>query len=89
MESFANIPEYQKAEFMRYLEDEQMKESLKMYNRLVEGCFSKCVTTFRSKQLDEKENKCVAQCSEKFMKLTQRVGLRFAEYQALKAQPPK
>jgi len=29
MESFSQLPEYQKAEFMRYLEEQQMKESLR------------------------------------------------------------
>ena len=29
MESFVNLPEYQKAEFMKYLEEQQVKESLK------------------------------------------------------------
>lgn len=33
----------QKSEFMRHLEDQQMKDSLKMYNYLVETCFDKCV----------------------------------------------
>jgi len=66
-----------------------MKDSLKMYNHLVESCFDKCVMVgwggnFNSKQLSEDESKCVCQCSEKFMKLTQRVGFRFAEYQATK-----
>ncbi|MEY2798237.1 MAG: hypothetical protein RIS22_503 [Actinomycetota bacterium] len=29
MDAFTNLPEHQKAEFLRHLEDEQMKESLK------------------------------------------------------------
>ncbi len=75
-----------------------------MYNRLVESCFTKCVTVssykifyhilkfnkyikgFKTKQLDGKETECVTKCSEKFMKVTQRVGTRFAEYQAIKGQ---
>lgn len=39
---------------------------------------------FSSKQLNETESKCITHCSEKFMKLTQRAGFRFAENQALK-----
>lgn len=39
---------------------------------------------FNSKDLSEQESKCISQCSEKFMKLTQRVGFRFTEYQAIK-----
>lgn len=43
MDSFSNIPEHQKAEFLRHLEEQQVKDSLRMYNNLVESCFSKCV----------------------------------------------
>jgi import inner membrane translocase subunit TIM9 len=64
----------------------QMKDSLEMYNRLVEKCFGECVHSFRSKSLDKKETDCVKHCSEKYIKLTQRVGLRFAEQQALAQQ---
>ena len=39
---------------------------------------------FNSKQLSESESQCVTKCSEKFMKLTQRVGFRFTEYQAIR-----
>ena len=39
-----NLSDSQKAEYIRYVEDLQMKESVKMVNRLVEECFDKCVT---------------------------------------------
>lgn len=42
MDSFTNLPEHQKGEFMRHLQDTQMKDSLRMYNKLVEDCFDKC-----------------------------------------------
>lgn len=91
MDAFSNIPEHQKAEFMRHLEDQQMKDSLKMYNNLVESCFDKCVMVgwggnFTSKNLSDTESKCINTCGNKFMKLTQRVGFRFAEFQALREQ---
>jgi hypothetical protein len=41
---------------------------------------------FRSKNLEEGEAKCVANCAEKFMKLSQRVGFRMGEYNAVKSQ---
>ena len=40
MNALQNIPEHQKPEFMRSLETMQMKDSLKMYNNLVEQCFA-------------------------------------------------
>ena len=50
--------------------------------------FIVCTTLqgFRSKNLEESESKCVNQCAEKFMKLTQRVGFRFSEYQTIQGQ---
>mmetsp|Transcript_21935 Transcript_21935/g.19956 ORF Transcript_21935/g.19956 Transcript_21935/m.19956 type:complete len:95 (-) Transcript_21935:57-341(-) len=91
MDSFKNIPEYQKAEFLRHLEDQQIKDSLRMYNTLVESCFDKCVHvgwngSLNSKQLTGTETSCISNCTEKYMKLTQRVGFRLTEYQALQAQ---
>ena len=54
-----------------------------MYNNLVERCFEGCVSSFRSKTLDKYENTCVENCAARYIKMTQRVGLRFAEHQAL------
>ena len=49
-----------------------------MYNSLVERCFKDCVETFRRKDLDSGEEKCVQRCAEKFMKFSGRMGMRFA-----------
>jgi hypothetical protein len=54
-----------------------------MYNNLVENCFGGCVTSFRSKTLSKSEATCVENCSARYIKMTQRVGLRFAEHQAM------
>lgn len=54
-----------------------------MYNNLVYRCFDGCVGSFRSKTLDSKEIVCVENCAARFVKMTQRVGLRFAEHQAM------
>ena len=42
--------------------------------------------TFKSKSLDTKEDECICKCAEKYIKLTQRVGFRFAEHQASQGQ---
>jgi import inner membrane translocase subunit TIM9 len=55
-----------------------------MYNTLTERCFATCVSSFRSKTLDKGETTCIANCAERYIKMTQRVGLRFAEDQALR-----
>jgi import inner membrane translocase subunit TIM9 len=54
-----------------------------MYNTLVARCFDGCVTNFRSKALDKAEITCVEQCAGRYIKMTQRVGIRFAEHQAM------
>ena len=54
-----------------------------MYNNLVYRCFDQCVNNFRSKTLDSSEETCVDNCAARFIKMTQRVGLRFAEHQAM------
>ena len=45
-----------------------MKDTLRMFNGLVERCFSECVVSFRSKALTATEEKCVNTCAEKYMK---------------------
>jgi hypothetical protein len=54
-----------------------------MYNNLVSRCFDTCVTGFRSKTMDKSEISCVESCADRYVKMTQRVGLRFAEHQAM------
>ena len=39
------------------VEGMQTRDSLRMYNRLVERCFSQCVTEFRRKNLDSTEER--------------------------------
>ena len=53
---------------MQKLEEMQMKDTLRMFNGLVERCFCECVVSFRSKALTEAEEKCVNTCAEKYMK---------------------
>ncbi|KAL3774382.1 hypothetical protein HJC23_012158 [Cyclotella cryptica] len=62
MEGIPNLPPHLQGEFMRNLENIQMKDSL---------------------SLDKYESSCVEHCAERYIKMTQRVGLRFAESQAL------
>ncbi|KAL7433287.1 hypothetical protein ACHAXH_002049 [Discostella pseudostelligera] len=84
MEGIQNLPPHVQGEFMKTLEQMQIKDSLIMYNTLTERCFSTCISSFRSKSLDKYETSCVENCAERFIKMTQRVGLRFAEDQAMR-----
>lgn len=86
MDAIQNLPAHQQKEFIDRLEQMQMKDSLTMYSSLVHRCFNSCVYSFRSKTLDKSEASCVENCASRYVKSTQRVGLRFAEHQAMQQQ---
>ncbi|KAJ9543655.1 hypothetical protein OSB04_023362 [Centaurea solstitialis] len=74
-----NLPAEDQARMATMIDQLQVRDSLRMYNNLVERCFTDCVDTFRRKTLDKQEETCVRRCAEKFLKHSMRVGLRFAE----------
>ena len=47
------------------IEGMQTRDSLRMYNNLVEKCFSTCVQSFRRKTLEKDEERCVSKCCER------------------------
>ncbi|CAM8891989.1 unnamed protein product [Rhodiola kirilowii] len=63
----------------------QIRDGLRMYNSLVERCFTDCVDSFQRQTLGKQEETCVRRCAEKFLKHSMRVGLRFAELNSGKA----
>ncbi|CAN6356613.1 unnamed protein product, partial [Urochloa humidicola] len=73
------LPEEDKMRMAAMIDQLQIRDSLRMYNNLVERCFTDCVDTFRRKTLDKQEESCVRRCAEKFLKHSMRVGMRFAE----------
>lgn len=77
-----NMGEEDKREMMEMVESMQTRDSLRMYNSLVERCFRECVENFRRKTLDANEEKCVSKCTEKFLKHSARVSMRFSELNA-------
>jgi len=77
------LSEADRAIMMKLLEEKQIKDSLRMYNSLVERCFGDCVSDFTTSSLNSKEEGCLNRCCDKFFKLSARVGLRFAENNAL------
>nr|ABR16754.1 unknown [Picea sitchensis] len=74
-----NIPEEDQQRMTKMIEQFQIRDSLRMYNSLVERCFDHCVDSFRRKSLDKQEETCVQRCAEKFLKHSMRVSMRFAE----------
>ncbi|MFQ6624697.1 hypothetical protein Gotur_003843 [Gossypium turneri] len=73
------LPEEDKARMSSMIDHLQLRDSLRMYNSLVERCFNDCVDNFTRKTLQKQEETCVMRCAEKFLKHSMRVGLRFAE----------
>ena len=74
-----NLPEEDKVRMASMIDQLQVRDSLRMYNSLVERCFNDCVDTFKHKKLQKQEETCVHRCAEKFLKHSMRVGMRFAE----------
>ncbi|KAI5965046.1 TIM9 [Candida theae] len=72
-----NVKEQQ--EFQQIVEQKQMKDFMNLYSNLVSRCFEDCVNDFTSNNLTSKETSCIAKCSEKFLKHSERVGQRFQE----------
>ncbi|KAL1188040.1 Mitochondrial import inner membrane translocase subunit TIM9 [Cardamine amara subsp. amara] len=79
MAGLEGLPEEDKAKMSSMIEQLQLRDSLRMYNSLVERCFVDCVDSFTRKTLHKQEETCVMRCAEKFLKHTMRVGMRFAE----------
>ncbi|KAI8470048.1 MAG: mitochondrial inner membrane translocase [Monoraphidium minutum] len=78
-EAVAGMSEQHRAAFLMQLEHMQIRDSMRLYNNLVQRCFNDCVDDFRSKHLSDPEEKCVTKCCEKFLNLSARTGQRFQE----------
>ncbi|XP_050539362.1 mitochondrial import inner membrane translocase subunit Tim9-like [Daktulosphaira vitifoliae] len=58
-----------------------IKEIFKSYNRLTEICFMDCAKDFTVGDLKSDEEKCAQNCTNKFLKASERMTQRFQEYQ--------
>ncbi|XP_041469099.1 mitochondrial import inner membrane translocase subunit Tim9-like [Lytechinus variegatus] len=63
------------------MDAKQLKDFLHSYNKLTEACFLDCINDFTNRKLHDNEKRCSFNCMEKYLKMTQRVSLRFQEYQ--------
>ncbi|CAB0018339.1 unnamed protein product [Nesidiocoris tenuis] len=61
----------------------RFKDFLSSYNKLSELCFMDCVTDFTTRQVKAAEEKCALNCTEKFLKMNQRISQRFQEFQMI------
>ncbi|KAG2359634.1 Tim10/DDP family zinc finger protein [Suillus spraguei] len=79
---FSQLNSAEQAHMTKIIEKKQMQDFLRLYSGLVERCFSSCCNDFTSKALSSKEEQCVMNCADKFLKHSERVGQRFAELNA-------
>ena len=71
---------------MTDVENEQiktMKDFMANYNKLSEVCFSDCIWDFTSRKISGVENQCALYCTEKYLKMNQRISTRFQEFQMI------
>ncbi|KHN73517.1 Mitochondrial import inner membrane translocase subunit Tim9 [Toxocara canis] len=66
------------------------RDFLIQYNSVTEQCFAQCITDMTTRSVSEREEKCCSNCLDKFLKMTQRLSLRFQEHQLIQneAQGP-
>ncbi|KAM8834193.1 mitochondrial import inner membrane translocase subunit Tim9 isoform 1-T5 [Synchiropus picturatus] len=58
----------------------QFKEFLGTYNKVTESCFMDCIRDFTSREVKSDESSCSENCLQKYLKMTQRISMRFQEY---------
>ncbi|EEF29529.1 mitochondrial import inner membrane translocase subunit Tim9 [Ricinus communis] len=87
LQGLDNLPEEDKLRMANLIEQLQVRDSMRMYNSVVERCFIDCVDNFTRKSLQKQEETCVTRCAEKFLKHSMRVGMRFAELNNMAATP--
>uniref|UniRef100_A0A669EBX4 Mitochondrial import inner membrane translocase subunit n=2 Tax=Oreochromis TaxID=8139 RepID=A0A669EBX4_ORENI len=60
--------------------DRTFKEFLGTYNKVTENCFMDCVRDFTTRDVKPEESSCSESCLQKYLKMTQRISMRFQEY---------
>ncbi|KRZ17798.1 Kynurenine--oxoglutarate transaminase 3, partial [Trichinella zimbabwensis] len=65
---------------------ETLKDFLRQYSRISEQCFIDCVHDFTTRSVTVREENCVSNCLEKYLKVLQRISQRFHEYQLIQAE---
>eukprot|EP00039_Didymoeca_costata_P023818 m.8431 g.8431 ORF g.8431 m.8431 type:complete len:92 (+) comp3890_c0_seq1:210-485(+) len=73
----------QEKEVMAMLQRKQMEDFIYMFNNLTSKCFDTCVNEFNKRTLQPQEKTCAEHCMNKFFKVSERVGTRYAEYQKM------
>lgn len=90
-----DLNQAEQARLEALMQRKQQKDFMRMLFRVTADCFDTCVTDFSSKALSPREvqfhrfhpelsliiakEACVQKCTDKFMKSSERIGLRFAD----------
>ncbi|OWM82308.1 mitochondrial import inner membrane translocase subunit Tim9-like [Punica granatum] len=74
-----SLPEDDRLRLSAIIDQLQTRDSLRLYNSLVERCFTDCVDSFWRKALGKEEERCVVHCAQKFLRVSALVGMRLAE----------
>merc|ERR1712110_1224881 len=64
-------------EQMLAMQNEQMKDFLKSYNKTTQLCFNDCVQSFTTADLSSTEIACGQKCVEKYLEYSARVAQQF------------
>merc|ERR1712142_387524 len=64
-------------EQMMAMQNEQMKDFLKSYNKTTQLCFNDCVKNFTSADLTNEETACGQKCVSKYLEYSARVAQQF------------
>lgn len=59
--------------------DLDVKQTTRMFQTIANVAFKDCVTSFRGKQLEKAETKCIENMVGKYMAHFQRINIRFGE----------
>ncbi|KAI6191804.1 DNA-directed RNA polymerase III subunit RPC3 [Aphelenchoides bicaudatus] len=62
------------------------RDFLMQYNSVTEQCFTACVHDLSKREVSDKEERCAKNCLDKFLKMTQRLSMRFQEHQLVNAE---
>lgn len=62
------------------------KDFLTQYNIVAEMCFNACVNDFTERHVNTSEDSCCNNCLDKFLKVAQRLAIRFQEHQLLSTE---
>ncbi|KAF8908895.1 hypothetical protein CPB84DRAFT_98394 [Gymnopilus junonius] len=80
---FSNFNAAEQAHMTKVIEKRQVDARLPSnVLKSCRKCFNTCCNDFTSKALSSKEETCIMNCTEKFIKHSERVGARFAEQNA-------